>query len=207
MLILDPSSAMHVDPQHFWARAYDIPAGVVRQDALERGSHAEHLGRAFRQRGRSPPARKAVAVGRATGGLSGPGLAAALIRGLPARTGLDAVDLGAVTTPMCSRHARRAWLLQWHPGHRQPQPEGLQRPRWCWPVAPSTATTSRACARPSRPRPTQGGRSAGMGHRAEYTARASWRHPASAADEDRGRLRQRHPGASAPGILRAWAAR
>jgi phosphomannomutase len=37
-------------------------------------------------------------VGR-DGRLSGPGLAAALIRGL-ASTGLDVVDLGAVTTPM-----------------------------------------------------------------------------------------------------------
>ena len=41
---------------------------------------------------------KAVAVGR-DGRLSGPSLAAALIRGL-ASTGLDVVDLGAVTTPM-----------------------------------------------------------------------------------------------------------
>jgi len=39
-----------------------------------------------------------VAVGR-DGRLSGPGLSAALIRGL-ASTGLDVVDLGAVTTPM-----------------------------------------------------------------------------------------------------------
>ena len=41
---------------------------------------------------------RAVAVGR-DGRLSGPSLAAALVRGL-ASTGLDVVDLGAVTTPM-----------------------------------------------------------------------------------------------------------
>ena len=51
---------------------------------------------------RSPKARaageKAVAVGR-DGRLSGPALAEALIRGLAA-TGLEVIDVGAVTTPM-----------------------------------------------------------------------------------------------------------
>ncbi|MEN9627912.1 MAG: hypothetical protein RJA10_1139, partial [Pseudomonadota bacterium] len=58
---------------------------------------AEHLGRAFGSEARLV-GQKAVAVGR-DGRLSGAGLAAALIRGLKA-TGLDVVDLGAVTTPM-----------------------------------------------------------------------------------------------------------
>ncbi|MBP6899399.1 MAG: phosphomannomutase/phosphoglucomutase [Burkholderiaceae bacterium] len=75
-------------------KAYDI-RGVVGKTIDE--SFAEHLGRAF---GSAAVAEgeKAVAVGR-DGRVSGPGLVAALIRGLRS-TGLDVVDLGAVTTPM-----------------------------------------------------------------------------------------------------------
>src|SRR3954469_16232118 len=75
-------------------KAYDI-RGIVDQALDER--FAEHLGRAFG----SEALRlgdKAVAVGR-DGRVSGPRLAAALIRGL-ASTGLDVVDLGPITTPM-----------------------------------------------------------------------------------------------------------
>ncbi|MET0335760.1 MAG: phosphomannomutase/phosphoglucomutase, partial [Rhizobacter sp.] len=54
-------------------------------------------GRAFGSEARKA-GEKAVVVGR-DGRLSGPGLVAALIRGL-ASTGLDVVDLGPVTTPM-----------------------------------------------------------------------------------------------------------
>ena len=83
---------MHVSATVF--KAYDI-RGVVGAGIDER--FAEHLGRAFGsecvRRGEG-----AVAVGR-DGRLSGPSLSAALIRGL-ASTGLDVVDLGAVTTPM-----------------------------------------------------------------------------------------------------------
>ena len=83
---------MHVSATVF--KAYDI-RGVVGAGIDER--FAEHLGRAFGsecvRRGE-----RAVAVGR-DGRLSGPSLSAALIRGL-ASTGLDVVDLGAVTTPM-----------------------------------------------------------------------------------------------------------
>ena len=75
-------------------KAYDI-RGIVGQ-ALDE-TFAEHLGRAFGSEARAA-GELAVAVGR-DGRLSGPGLAAALIRGL-ASTGLDVVDLGAVTTPM-----------------------------------------------------------------------------------------------------------
>ncbi|MBI5716262.1 MAG: phosphomannomutase/phosphoglucomutase [Burkholderiales bacterium] len=75
-------------------KAYDI-RGVVGQ-ALDEG-FAEHLGRAFGSEARAAGER-AVAVGR-DGRVSGPSLSAALIRGL-ASTGLDVVDLGAVTTPM-----------------------------------------------------------------------------------------------------------
>ncbi|NML14193.1 phosphomannomutase/phosphoglucomutase [Azohydromonas caseinilytica] len=75
-------------------KAYDI-RGVVGQSIDE--TFAEHLGRAFGTEAINAGER-AVVVGR-DGRVSGPGLAAALMRGL-ASTGLDVVDLGAVTTPM-----------------------------------------------------------------------------------------------------------
>jgi phosphomannomutase len=75
-------------------KAYDI-RGVVGRDLDE--AFAEHLGRAFGTEA-VKKGERAVAVGR-DGRLSGPGLVAALIKGL-ASTGLDVVDLGAVTTPM-----------------------------------------------------------------------------------------------------------
>ena len=75
-------------------KAYDI-RGIVASTIDER--FAEHLGRAFGSEALAA-GESAVAVGR-DGRHSGPGLAAALIRGL-ASTGLDVVDLGAVTTPM-----------------------------------------------------------------------------------------------------------
>jgi phosphomannomutase len=75
-------------------KAYDI-RGVVGKTISP--AFAEHLGRAFGTEAIAT-GEKAVAVGR-DGRLSGPKLAAALIRGLVS-TGLDVVDLGAVTTPM-----------------------------------------------------------------------------------------------------------
>ena len=75
-------------------KAYDI-RGIVDQTIDER--FAEHLGRAFGSEA-TRAGERAVAVGR-DGRHSGPGLAAALVRGLVS-TGLDVVDLGAVTTPM-----------------------------------------------------------------------------------------------------------
>jgi phosphomannomutase len=75
-------------------KAYDI-RGIVGE-ALDE-AFAEHLGRAFGTEA-VRLGEKAVAVGR-DGRVSGPALAAALMRGLAA-TGLDVVDLGAVTTPM-----------------------------------------------------------------------------------------------------------
>jgi phosphomannomutase len=83
---------MHFDASIF--KAYDI-RGVVGRTIDE--SFAEHLGRAFGSAAIAA-GEKAVAVGR-DGRLSGPALVAALARGL-ASTGLDVVDLGAVTTPM-----------------------------------------------------------------------------------------------------------
>ena len=83
---------MQLDPSSF--KAYDI-RGVVGLSIDE--DFAEQLGRAFGSEA-VLAGEKAVAVGR-DGRLSGPSLAAALIRGL-ASTGLDVVDIGAVTTPM-----------------------------------------------------------------------------------------------------------
>jgi phosphomannomutase len=83
---------MNVDTSIF--KAYDI-RGVVGPALNE--AFAEHLGRAFGSEALKAGER-AVAVGR-DGRLSGPGLVAALTRGL-ASTGLDVVDIGAVTTPM-----------------------------------------------------------------------------------------------------------
>ncbi len=75
-------------------KAYDI-RGIVGRTIDE--TFAEHLGRAFGSQAVAA-GEKAVAVGR-DGRLSGPGLVAALAKGL-ASTGLDVVDLGPVTTPM-----------------------------------------------------------------------------------------------------------
>ncbi len=83
---------MKANPSIF--KAYDI-RGVVGQTIDE--TFAEHLGRAFGSEAVAA-GEKAIAVGR-DGRLSGPGLVAALVRGL-ASTGLDVVDIGAVTTPM-----------------------------------------------------------------------------------------------------------
>jgi phosphomannomutase len=83
---------MHVQSSAF--KAYDI-RGIVGAGIDE--IFAENLGRAFGSEAIAAGER-AVAVGR-DGRLSGPGLVAGLIRGL-ASTGLDVVDIGAVTTPM-----------------------------------------------------------------------------------------------------------
>jgi phosphomannomutase len=83
---------MNIDPTVF--KAYDI-RGIVGKNIDE--VFAEHLGRAFGSEALAA-GEKAVAVGR-DGRVSGPGLAAALVRGLKS-TGLDVVDIGMVTTPM-----------------------------------------------------------------------------------------------------------
>jgi phosphomannomutase len=83
---------MQVTASNF--KAYDI-RGIVGKTIDE--AFAEHLGRAFGSEAVALGER-AVAVGR-DGRVSGPMLAAALIRGL-ASTGLDVVDIGPATTPM-----------------------------------------------------------------------------------------------------------
>jgi len=75
-------------------KAYDI-RGIVGQTIDE--PFAVHLGRAFGSAALAAGER-AVAIGR-DGRVSGAALSGALARGLTS-TGLDVVDLGAVTTPM-----------------------------------------------------------------------------------------------------------
>ena len=75
-------------------KAYDI-RGIVGQTLSE--AMAEHLGRAFGTEALKL-GEKAVAVGR-DGRVSGPSLSSALIAGLRS-TGINVIDLGAVTTPM-----------------------------------------------------------------------------------------------------------
>jgi phosphomannomutase len=75
-------------------KAYDI-RGIVPSTLNE--AVAEHLGRAFGTEALKL-GEKAVAVGR-DGRVSGPSLVAALVKGLRS-TGIDVIDLGAVTTPM-----------------------------------------------------------------------------------------------------------
>ncbi len=75
-------------------KAYDI-RGIVGQTLNE--AMAEHLGRAFGTEALKL-GEKAVAIGR-DGRLSGPSLSGALIKGLRS-TGINVIDLGAVTTPM-----------------------------------------------------------------------------------------------------------
>jgi phosphomannomutase len=75
-------------------KAYDI-RGIVPSTLNE--AVAEHLGRAFGTEALKL-GEKAVAIGR-DGRVSGPSLSSALIKGLRA-TGIDVIDLGAVTTPM-----------------------------------------------------------------------------------------------------------
>ena len=83
---------MQLKPSLF--KAYDIRGTVP--DLLDEAV-AEALGRAFGTLARSEGERT-LAVGR-DGRLSGPPLAAALIRGLVA-SGIDVIDVGRVTTPM-----------------------------------------------------------------------------------------------------------
>ncbi len=111
-------STMQLAPSIF--KAYDI-RGVVPA-TLDEGV-AEGLGRAFGTTALAQGER-VVAVGR-DGRLSGPSLSAALMRGLQS-TGVEVIDVGhghhADAVLRCE-HA----VQQRHSGHRQPQPQGLQR--------------------------------------------------------------------------------
>ena len=193
---------MHVHAPVF--KAYDI-RGIVGETVDE--TFAEHLGRAFGTEALAAGER-AVAVGR-DGRLSGPALSAALRRGL-ASTGLDVVDLGAVTTPMLyyvaatrAKHGCSSGIEV--TGSHNPRPPTVQMSS---PVPrPSTRRLQRlarheredyARARPHQPMAIP------------PSTRRESRLPAGAADDYRGRLRNaprptspraaraRLPGASLP---------
>jgi phosphomannomutase len=83
---------MQLSPSIF--KAYDV-RGIVPSTLSE--EVAEALGRAFGTLARRE-GEQSVAIGR-DGRLSGPSLAAALVRGLVA-SGVDVIDVGMVTTPM-----------------------------------------------------------------------------------------------------------
>ncbi len=104
-------------------KAYDI-RGVVDQTLTAK--HVQHIGQAIgseaRARGQS-----AIAVGR-DGRLSGPELAAALAEGIRA-AGIDVVDLGLVTTPMCyfaAHHLGTNSAVMVTGSHNPPQYNGLK---------------------------------------------------------------------------------
>ncbi len=183
-------------------KAYDI-RGVVGRNIDE--AFAEHLGRAFGSEALAAGER-AVAVGR-DGRLSGPALVAALIRGLVS-TGLDVVDLGAVTTPMLYYVAATRGDMAAAAASRSPAATTRRTTtasRWCSPAARSTATTSSACASASRPRTTRRapGRSATMDIARRVPPRivgdCKLARPMKIVVDSGNGI----PGATAPGILRA----
>jgi phosphomannomutase len=133
-------------------KAYDI-RGVVGQTLNE--ELAEHLGRAFGTEARAL-GEKAVAVGR-DGRLSGPSLSGALIRGLRA-TGINVIDLGAVTTPMLYYVAATRGAEGCHSGIQvtgSHNPKDYNGFKMVLAGRASMATTSRACASASRKKTTQ----------------------------------------------------
>ena len=187
---------MQVDPSVF--KAYDI-RGIVGRSIDE--AFAEHLGRAFGSEAVAAGER-AVAVGR-DGRLSGPSLAAALIRGLVS-TGLDVVDLGAVTTPMLyyvaatrGEHGCRSGI-QVTGSHNPKDYNGFKM------VLAGRAIYGadiQGLRRAHRGRGLHARRRAQRddGHRGRVPCAHRRRHPPAAAHEDRRRLRQRHSRRLGPG--------
>jgi phosphomannomutase len=191
---------MQVSPSIF--KAYDI-RGIVGQTIDD--TFAEHLGRAFGSEAIAL-GEKAVAVGR-DGRLSGPGLAGALVRGL-ASTGLDVVDIGAVTTPMLYYVAATRGRYGCHSGiqvtgsHNPKEYNGFKM------VMGGRAIYGDDIQRLRRRIETEdyvsaSGRSASMNILAEYTHRiisdCKLARPMKIVVDSGNGI----PGASAPGILRA----
>jgi phosphomannomutase len=191
---------MHVNATVF--KAYDI-RGIV--GTTIDAAFAEHLGRAFGSAALAAGER-AVAVGR-DGRHSGPMLAQALVRGLVS-TGLDVVDIGAVTTPMLyyvaatrGRHGCSSGV-QVTGSHNPKDYNGFKM------VLAGRAIHGEEIQQLRRriereDYATGRGRSAAMDILAEYTARIVGdcrlaRPMTIAVDSGNG-----IPGASAPGILRA----
>jgi phosphomannomutase len=191
---------MQVSPSIF--KAYDI-RGIVGQTIDD--TFAEHLGRAFGSEAIAL-GEKAVAVGR-DGRLSGPGLAGALVRGLVS-TGLDVVDIGAVTTPMLYYVAATRGRQGCHSGiqvtgsHNPKEYNGFKM------VMGGRAIYGDDIQRLRRRIETEdyvsaSGRSASMNILAEYTHRiisdCKLARPMKIVVDSGNGI----PGASAPGILRA----
>jgi phosphomannomutase len=149
-------------------KAYDI-RGIVGQTLTRRwpNTWAEPFGTEALKLGE-----KAVAVGR-DGRVSGPSLSAALIAGLRS-TGINVIDLGAVTTPMLYYVAATRGEQGCHSGIQvtgSHNPKDYNGFKMVLAVAPFTVTTSRACASASRPRTTAGRwRLSELNVLAEYTA-------------------------------------
>ena len=183
-------------------KAYDI-RGIVGQTIDE--AFAEHLGRAFGSEA-VKAGERAVAVGR-DGRLSGPGLAAALIRGLMS-TGLDVVDLGAITTPMLYYVAATRGRRGCHSGimvtgsHNPPDYNGFKMVLAGRAIYGDEIQNLRVRME-AEDYVTKAGRSAPMDIGPEYSARITGdcklkRRMKIVVDSGNG-----IPGASAPGILRA----
>jgi phosphomannomutase len=191
---------MQVDASMF--KAYDI-RGIVGRGIDE--AFAEHLGRAFGSEAVAA-GEGAVAVGR-DGRLSGQVLVAALVRGLVS-TGLDVVDLGAVTTPMLyyvaatrGQHGCRSGI-QVTGSHNPKDYNGFKMVLAGRAIYGADIQGLRSRIEAER-YSTGRGRSAAMDITAEYAARivgdARQKRPMKIVVDCGNGI----PGASAPGILRA----
>jgi len=111
----------HIPAELF--KAYDI-RGIVDRDLSS--AHVELIGRAFATQARAR-ARIDVVIGR-DGRLSSPALSAALARGLRA-SGVNVIDLGLVTTPMCyfaAHHLGTLCAVMITGSHNPPDYNGLK---------------------------------------------------------------------------------
>ena len=99
------------------------------------------------------------------------------------------------------RDARPTWLHERHPGHRQPQPQGLQRLQdgALRPRDPRRGDPAAAPAHRARGLHERQGARRGDGHRPRVRAPHHLGLPAGAADADRRRLRQRRHRRERPG--------
>jgi phosphomannomutase len=183
-------------------KAYDI-RGVVGQTIDE--TFAEHLGRAFGS--------EALAVGREGGGggprrpAVGPGAGGGADPRPEGSTGLDVVDLGAVTTPMLyyvaatrGKHGCNSGI-QVTGSHNPKDYNGFKMVLAGRAIYGDDIQRLRQRIEPRTY--ARAGRSAADGHRPEYSRRIVGDCKLARPDEDRGRLGQRHSGCIAPAILRA----
>jgi len=147
-------------------------ASIFKAYDIRRRHRADPSDEAFAGTGRAfgseavAAGERAVAVGR-DGRLSGPGLVAALTRGL-ASTGLDVVD-SAVTTPMlyyvAATRGAQGLPLRASRSPAAHNPKDYTASRWCWPAVRSYGDDIQRLASASRRRYAQGqGRIGPHGH-------------------------------------------